>query len=295
MEKIKVVVHDGHFHGDDVFSVATLSLALGVEISGLEIKRSRDAEIINNAEYVLDVGNVLDVDKNKFDHHLPISLMKKRADGIPYSTVGLLWKKYGEKICDSKEVAERIDKRIIKSIDATDNGIELSKSISDIKEIYLYDLVDSYSPICGEESTSENGFIQAVEFIRGYLLRIIKREKSTLKARKYFSSIYNSTDDKKIIVLDKNCPWEEFSDDYQDVYFVVSPASNCWKAKGVKVSNTAFDIKKSYPKEWAGKTNEELQQISGISDAVFCHPSLFTAGAKSKDGAIAMAKKALEN
>jgi uncharacterized UPF0160 family protein len=39
--------------------------------------------------------------------------------------------------------------------------------------------------------------------------------------------------------------------------------------------------------------DEELQKISGVSDATFCHRGLFLAGAKSKEGAIKLAEIAL--
>ena len=48
------------------------------------------------------------------------------------------------------------------------------------------------------------------------------------------------------------------------------------------------------PKEWGGLRDEALQRVTGVSDAVFCHTGLFLCGAKSKEGAITLARKALE-
>ena len=45
--------------------------------------------------------------------------------------------------------------------------------------------------------------------------------------------------------------------------------------------------------EWAGKKDEELQKITGVSDALFAHRKLFMAAAKSKEGALKLAKIAL--
>jgi uncharacterized UPF0160 family protein len=39
--------------------------------------------------------------------------------------------------------------------------------------------------------------------------------------------------------------------------------------------------------------NEELAQVTGVADAVFCHNKLFMAVAKSKEGAIKLAELAL--
>ena len=37
-----------------------------------------------------------------------------------------MWKTYGEKLCDSKEVADKIDHKIVQPIDALDNGVDIS-------------------------------------------------------------------------------------------------------------------------------------------------------------------------
>jgi uncharacterized UPF0160 family protein len=55
-----------------------------------------------------------------------------------------------------------------------------------------------------------------------------------------------------------------------------------------------FDLRKSFPESWAGKVDGELAKASGVPDAVFCHNKRFIAVAKSRDGALALVKKALE-
>jgi uncharacterized UPF0160 family protein len=47
------------------------------------------------------------------------------------------------------------------------------------------------------------------------------------------------------------------------------------------------------PEAWAGLQSDALAQASGVADAVFVHVRRFVGGAKSRDGAIAMASKAL--
>ena len=64
--KKTVAVHDGNFHPDDVFAVATLSILLDGKIG---VIRTRDEGEINKADYVLDVGHIYDPAKNRFDHH----------------------------------------------------------------------------------------------------------------------------------------------------------------------------------------------------------------------------------
>ena len=56
-----------------------------------------------------------------------------------------------------------------------------------------------------------------------------------------------------------------------------------------------FKNRKDLPKSWAGLVDEELQKISGVPDAMFCHRGLFVANAKSREGAIKLAQIAVQS
>ena len=66
-----------------------------------------------------------------------------------------------------------------------------------------------------------------------------------------------------------------------------------WRVLAVRKRAESFENKKNLPRSWAGLRDKELQKITGVKDAVFCHRNLFMAVAKSKEGAIALARKAL--
>ena len=70
---------------------------------------------------------------------------------------------------------------------------------------------------------------------------------------------------------------------------------NTWGAKGVPKYLKTFQNRKDFPKNWGGLRNEELQKITGVSDAIFCHHALYMAVAKSKEGAIKLAQIAVES
>ena len=86
----KIVTHNSTFHADDVFAVATLLI---IEPDA-EVIRTRDENIISSADYVVDVGQIYDKDKKRFDHH-QLGGAGKRDDGIEYASFGLVWKEYG--------------------------------------------------------------------------------------------------------------------------------------------------------------------------------------------------------
>ena len=61
-----VAVHSGNFHPDDVFAVAALAIYFGYIP---KVIRTRDQQVINKADYVLDVGRLYNPLTNRFDHH----------------------------------------------------------------------------------------------------------------------------------------------------------------------------------------------------------------------------------
>ena len=165
-KKIKVAVHNGDFHPDDVFAVAILSLYLN---KPLKIFRTRDEEIIKKMDYVFDVGGEYNPEENKFDHHQE-GWKEKRENGILYAAAGLVWKEYGHKITGLAEVAERIDSKIIQTVDAEDNGIELYRS--NFKNVNPYSLsyyIFSLNPTWSETKISvKKCFEDAVEEAKKY-------------------------------------------------------------------------------------------------------------------------------
>src|SRR6185369_12848851 len=123
-------------HPDDVFAVATLKLLLEND-QELTIIRTRDVEKISAADYVVDVGGEYDPARNRFDHH-QTSGAGKRENTIPYASFGLVWKKFGEQVCGSKEIADKIEEKLVLTIDADDNGLIFSEP--KIKDLYSYDI-----------------------------------------------------------------------------------------------------------------------------------------------------------
>ena len=63
----------------------------------------------------------------------------------------------------------------------------------------------------------------------------------------------------------------------------------------MRIKPEDFPSRKPFPKEWAGLSDEELQKVSGVNDAVFCHRGVFLCVAKSLEGAIELAKKSISN
>lgn len=289
-----VAVHSGRFHADDAFAVAMVSLYLGYIP---KIIRTREEKILAKADFVLDVGRVYDPALNKFDHHSE-GWNVKRDNGILYAASGLVWKEFGSKICGSSEVAAIIDKNIIQGIDANDNGISISKNIFEGVKVYsIFDYIFSFNTTWREESKNDEYFKKTVIIAKDILVREIFRAKDLIEGEKDIQDIYSKTENKSILILEKPYDYMNIVERLPEVLFVISPRSidNTWHINAVSTKGGLFERRKELPSEWAGKSGEEFQKITGDKDAVFCHNKRFVAVSKSKEGAIELAKKALVN
>lgn len=293
MSKI-IVTHDGKFHADDVCAVAVLSLALDEPI---EIVRTRDPELIAKADFVVDIGGKYEPENNLFDHHQEGGA-GIRENGIPYAAFGLVWKTYGEKLCGSKAVADLIDQDMISPLDATDNGVDIdTPKFPDISAYGIDSAINAFVSTWKEvDRNMDTVFSELVGFIKALIAREIMRERAKEEAEIFVEKAYQEATDKKIIVLDGPYPVRNVLMNYPEPLFFIRPRPNDgkWSIETVRSDPRSFVNRKDLPKAWSGKRDSELAQVSGVPDAVFCHRNLFLAVANSKEGAIALAKKALE-
>ena len=301
----KLITHNGSFHSDDIFACATLCLMLEKAGEKFEIIRTRDEEIIKTGDYVFDIGGIYDEDENKFDHH-QVGGAGKREGGIEYAACGLVWKKFGIKITGSQKASVMIDERLFAPVDAGDNGFDLVENKYETSPYLIQHAFSSMKPTWREENLSKDEmFLKCVNIAKEILMREIIQAQDAVLAEEIVSSIYKNTEDKRIIILDKNYPYEYTLNNFPEPLFVIYPRdktdeilggdTNLWGIKAVRKDPKTFKNRKDFPKSWAGLQGEELQKISGVPDAVFCHRGLFMAVAKSKEGAIKLAQIAVES
>lgn len=290
----KIVTHSGNFHTDEVFACAVLSL---LHDGAVEIVRSRESAVWAMGDYVMDVGGVYDAGAGRFDHHQEGGA-GVRDNGTPYSSFGLVWKEFGERITGSAYAVVMIDKRLVQPIDAGDNGFETFGVRGDVAPYILQDAIASFRPTWNEARTEDEGFFEAFEVAKKILAREVVRTQSEENGKRHAEEAYEKAEDKRIIILEDHYPWYEALGTKPEPLYVVKPDRGNlgkWKIEAVRDEAHTFKNRKDFPRTWAGKTDTELAQISGVSDALFCHNKLFVAVAGSKDGALALARIAVEN
>ncbi len=298
--KLKLITHDGSFHADDIFAAATLQILFERQGQEFEITRTREPELIEVGDYVFDVGGIHDESTNRFDHH-QVGGAGKRNFGnvdIEYAAFGLVWKKFGEELTGSKKAADFIEKKLVAPIDAADNGQDLIENKYDVYPFTIQSAFYSMRPTWKEDDvTDDEMFFKCVVFAKEILLREIIQAQDSVEAEEKMIAAYNNTKDKRIIVLDKNYSFDYSLENFPEPLYVISPSRGVqdkWSARAVRKDPKKFANKKDFPSSWAGLRDEELQRVTGVEDAVFCHRALFLAVAKSKEGAMKLAQIALE-
>jgi uncharacterized UPF0160 family protein len=289
---MRIVTHNGHFHADELLAVATLLL----KYPKAEVVRSRDEEVIESGDIVVDVGHVHDPSKLRFDHHQTAGA-GAHENGIPYASFGLVWKEFGGEIAGGQEEALIIEEQLVMPVDALDNGIKLSAPLfKDVKEYSIGDYFESFASGSETLEDYERGFHVALELAAGLMSREIKRARESVLGRKEVERIYSESANKKIIVLPGHFHWKKALIP-TEAQFVVYPHTNgLWAVQGIpKSHDTPFDRKKSLPSAWAGLNNGELVRASGVDDAVFCLREGWLAGARSQEGAQKLAEIALNS
>lgn len=289
-----IATHNGKFHADDIFAVAALRMAAG---GSVRIVRTRDPEVIAKADYVADVGGIHDPSLSRFDHHQHGGA-GTRPNGIPYAAFGLVWKSLGEKISGSPEIAQRIDAKLAAPIDADDNGMLLVSSTSDTTPYGLQGILYAFRPTWKEDPKMyDDSFMQLVDLAEKVITREIRIARDGIEANTKVEAAYAASADKRLIVLDSWYPYQETLSAHPEPLYVVAPraADSNWKVETVRVGAFGFENRKSLPAEWAGLRDADLAQVTGVADAIFCHNGRFLAVAKSKEGALELARRAVDS
>lgn len=287
MTDITIATHNGNFHADDVFSIAALKNIF----PSFKLVRTRDLEIINKADVVIDVGGEYNPETGRFDHHQRGGA-GERENGIPYSSFGLIWKKYGSAICGDQEVADSVDSVLVSAIDAIDCGhVEgVSKGVS------LSQTISMFNPTWQEEGDFDACFDEAVAFAERLLARFIASARGGVSAKAMVAKAITEAADPRVIVLEQYTPWKKTVHALSDeaLYVVYPSSTGHWRVQTVPVEPGSFEDRKPLPKAWAGLSDNALQEVTQINDAMFCHNGLFIAGAESFASTMKMANLALE-
>jgi uncharacterized UPF0160 family protein len=263
----------------------------------LDVVRARDAERQAAADIRVDVGGRDDPATGDFDHHQKGGA-GERPNGIRYASFGLVWREFGTQLAGGDEAAAAIDERIVQGVDANDTGQTISRSlVDDIRPMSVSGVIAAMNAVWDEELSAEEEdarFGEAVALATGILQRELAGSRAYRRGLDLVRAAIGRASDPRIIELDRNMPWREtVVTTAPDALFVMYPKSDGWGMQAVPVAPGSFDNRRDLPEAWAGHSGAELAAVTGVPDAIFCHPKRFYVSAGSREGITALAQLAL--
>jgi len=270
--------HDGTFHADEVTACALLVYCDQVDEN--KIYRTRDSQVLEQCEYVCDVGGEYDPSRLLFDHH--------QADYRgTLSSAGMVLAHLREQKLLSEDQYHHLNQNLVTGVDAHDNG-----KAPNLPGVCTFShIVSNYTPIQYRSTAEEQDFAfhEALRFVLGHLRR-------TLERLSYVHSCQRAVEEcmvrfKECLIFDEGMPWLEsffeLGGEKHPAQFVIMPSGHHWKLRGIPPSySERMKVRTPLPSSWAGLLEEELQRKTGIPGAIFCHKERFISVWETKEDAL---------
>lgn len=318
-----IVTHNGTFHNDEVTAYAMLNYIF----PNNTLIRTRDPSIINNNDVsiVIDVGQIYDVKKHRYDHHQPsFHETFDKQSIIPLSSAGLIYKHFGhmmfEKFCSEnqfeynndilKKAQQYFYNQFFVEIDAFDNGVrqysdnfyekleygEIEQKYYATSNIGYY--VSKFNCINPNNDTLQyEAFKRASNFVWGALYAFMMN---------YFSALKENVDDYNIIEAAMK---ERFTYDKSGRTVVIKKDCNSWRQCISKYEYKYPDVRVIfviYPhigNTWSIRTmsdqrfknrrdllsqDDMVKKISRPEELIFVHTKRFVGAATTLETCIEM-------
>lgn len=267
----KAFTHSGKFHADDVFSSALL-LYLNPQITitrGNQVPEGYD-------------GIVFDIGRGQYDHHQRDS--RVRENGVPYAAFGLLWEELGGEILGGT-LAQRFDEEFVQPLDNNDNTgekNELASLIGNFNPVWdaqNQKIYDKSKLTAGQKECGLTGeFLHAVRIAGLILENKFARYRADARADEKIDQVLAMQEtqggDARILVLPEFVPCQKRLKE-TDIAFVIFPSNRGGYCIQPQKKPDSMNYKCSFPKQWLGLENEELQAATGLASAGFCHKGGF--------------------
>lgn len=294
-----VVTHNGLFHADEAFGTAFLSLLLGSE--KVRVVRSRNPAQIEQADVALDVGEIYDNGKFRYDHHQRDFLDVHEGTSIKLAACGLIWRHFGTCLITKlhpeldieqvKSLWQSVDETICRPVDLQDNGQGTfnvegaeAQALTITMMVSSFNQQDIYSP------AQDEAFMRVVEILKDYILNFLRAGANKLQLLKEAEETVKAQLGSRVLVLDKFLPYRETvlkanAEEGGQFDLVTYPAQGQWNIQTIPVDDTPenfYSQRVSLPQRLWGLTGPDASKESlGGSALVFCHKTGFLAAVKA--------------
>ncbi|MES1909930.1 MAG: hypothetical protein MHM6MM_002610 [Cercozoa sp. M6MM] len=314
-----ICTHSGSFHADE--SLACALLRKTDRFAGAEVRRSRDPEVWAQCDILVDVGAEYDISNSKFDHHQRgFEETFDTEHSTKLSSAGLIYKHFGREILQKmtgyegeqlKLLFQKMYDSFIEEMDAIDNGIsryethseprystagtDLAARVSKLNPRWNEEGVDVDARFKQAMALCESEFDEAVDY---YVKSWFPAKQIVVDAMNTREQVHPSG---SIVLLKQFCPWKghlhslegQMALGEQIKYVLYPDTSGKFRVQAVAKEKGSFESRLALPEPWRGIRGDALSQLTGIEGCIFVHASGFIGGNDTKEGALAMASKAL--
>ena len=281
-----VGTHDGTFHADEVTACALLLLFNLVDED--KIVRTRDLDLLEQCEYVCDVGGLYDPATKHFDHH-----QVEYQGSMSSAGMVLLYLKNTQVL--TPQEYEFFNHTLIMGVDAHDNGRD-----PQIPGLCTYShIVSNFTPVPHdvEPSTQDAAFFDALRFAKEHLTRLWSRYRYMQSCRQQVEEAMGKGNE--CLVFEKAIPWMEtffeLDGEHHPAKFVIMPSGKHWKLRGIPPNyDERMKVRLPLPKEWAGLCEADLKRLCGIAGAIFCHKGRFISVWETREDALTALHQTLQ-
>lgn len=323
---VVIGTHDGTFHCDEALAIFMLKLL--PRYKDAKIIRTRNDDILDTCDIVVDVGKRYDPACHRYDHHMRHfketwnTLMKEGFDSsIKLSSAGLIYCHFGKEIIkhllpeDTSEAVlkatfRRVYYKLIQEIDGIDNGVPMFNG----EPLYnissgISERVDRLNPPWNDKTTDfSEQFYKAIDLVgEEFLFHVHYSVDVWWPARCIVDNAldkrFKIDESGEIIELETTTPWKghlaelEVQRDVKPcIKFVIfyDDRDNTYRVRAVPLNPQSFVCRVFLPESWGGLKDKELEVASGITGCIFVHSTRFIGSHKTRQGAIEMARKALQ-
>lgn len=283
--------------------------------------------MFDHLDIVVDVGGIYDPARNRYDHHQSTfeeSWNSSPDDITKLSSAGLIWRHFGKEIVANaildnwgvtlpqaklEKVHSRIYKKLILEVDAQDNGVSEAESMKYYIKTGLGARIARTNPEWNapKTKTQHGQFKKAMKIaeeeffwaLRGIVLIHMPAYnvvREAFDAREAFHPCG------EIMFMDRWAPWKDYVFEIEKelemvgkLKFMLSQDQRgLWKIQTMSKTPGSFDIRVPLCESWRGLRNTDLNEVTGLPDTEFVHRAGFIGGAWSKESAINMALKSIE-
>ncbi|PIO74551.1 hypothetical protein TELCIR_26356 [Teladorsagia circumcincta] len=319
--------HNGKFHCDEV--LACYMLKRLNQFRDYTVIRTRDSSTLETCDIVVDVGGVYDHPKKRYDHHQKEFNETMQTLGVldfntKLSSAGLVYAHYGRQLIAEILGTSHEDRMVgiffrklyetfVEAVDAVDNGIpQYDGTPRYHMSGGLSGRVGHLNPHWNEVDVNpDERFQQAIELIAAefessvsYLANVWWPAREIVEKALDESTQANSSG-RILYISCGGVPWKEHFFQLEEekglasrrITYVIYEDTTAKNYRIQAIPNNSlstFDNRMALPKAWRGLRDAELSDVSGISGCVFVHTTGFIGGNETLEGALSMAKKALE-